>query len=328
MVVFLIGFMGSGKTYSASRLSKQLGVPHIDLDKWIEQNEGMTISGIFAQKGEDYFRHAETTALHRVVAEAKGTAEGKAGQTHTPDHIIGKLNILAVVSVGGGTPCFHGNMDWMNSHGFTIWMDPPVKEIIRRLRTEADKRPLIAPLNGMELETFVQQKLAERKKFYSKARFRVENNQELSEQILNELYPMHRTFFKVAAVFSMLSVALGAFGAHLFKKILSPEHLNSFETAVNYQMIHGIALFIVGLMYRHYANKKMKLSGQLFIIGTILFSGSIYLWLLMSYLEVPYSTGIIMITPLGGLLLILGWLSMLLAIPTRKLYTKKEDSDS
>lgn len=139
---------------------------------------------------------------------------------------------------------------------------------------------------------------------------------------------MHRMFFKVAAVFAMLSVALGAFGAHLFKKILTPEHLNSFHTGVDYQMTHSLGLFVVGMMYRHYANKKMKLAGQFFIAGMVLFSGSIYLWLLMHYLQVPYSSAVIMVTPLGGLLFILGWLFMLLAIPKRKVYLKKEDTSS
>jgi uncharacterized membrane protein YgdD (TMEM256/DUF423 family) len=139
---------------------------------------------------------------------------------------------------------------------------------------------------------------------------------------------MHRTFFKIAAFFAMISVALGAFGAHLFKKFLSTEQFNSFDTAVDYQMVHGIALLIVGIMYRHYATRKMKWSGQFFIIGTSLFSGSIYLWLLTTQLGFVYSTAIIMITPLGGLFLILGWLFMLLAIPKRKGYIKKADSDS
>jgi uncharacterized membrane protein YgdD (TMEM256/DUF423 family) len=139
---------------------------------------------------------------------------------------------------------------------------------------------------------------------------------------------MHRTFFKVAAVFAMLSVALGAFGAHLFKKILTPEHLNSFHTGVEYQMTHSLALFVVGLMYRYYPNKKMKWAGQFFIIGMVLFSGSIYLWLLMHHLQVPYSSAIIMVTPLGGLLFILGWLSLFLAVPKRKGYLKKEESSS
>lgn len=136
---------------------------------------------------------------------------------------------------------------------------------------------------------------------------------------------MHRSFFKLAAIFAMLSVALGAFGAHLFKKILSPEQLSSFHTAVDYQVIHSIALFIVGILYRHYANKKMKLAGQLFALGIVLFSGSIYLWLLMEQLQVPNSTYVIMVTPLGGLLFMAGWLCVLLAIPSRKVYGKKED---
>jgi shikimate kinase len=186
MLLFLLGFMGSGKTYSATLLSKQWNLPHIDLDHWIEEQEGMTISTIFEQKGEEYFRKAETEALHKILLEYGKSAPNLQGNSTLSDHIINKFNIFAVISVGGGTPCFHGNMDLMNSNGLTIWLDPPEEVIVERLMREAAKRPLIAERTGSELRSFVHQKRAEREQFYAKARFRVESHQELLAHVSKE----------------------------------------------------------------------------------------------------------------------------------------------
>src|SRR5436853_6290275 len=95
--VFLIGFMGSGKTFLGKQLAQLLNYEFIDLDEWIEQREKKSIAEIFSEDGEEYFRKKESQQL-KLLAEKNN----------------------AVIATGGGTPCFHDNMKWMNDHGFTI----------------------------------------------------------------------------------------------------------------------------------------------------------------------------------------------------------------
>ena len=134
---------------------------------------------------------------------------------------------------------------------------------------------------------------------------------------------MHRQFFKIAAFFAALSVIIGAFGAHLLKDLISPQELSNIQTGATYQMTHSLAIFIVGMMYRHYATKKVILSGYFFLVGIILFSGSLYLRVILHYWGFEKSNFVVFFTPLGGASFILGWLTLMFAIP-RKHGTKEE----
>lgn len=78
--------------------------------------------------------------------------------------------ISAVVSCGGGAPCFNGNMEWMNSNGITVWLNPPIETLLLRLENEKMHRPLIANLSGQEMKSFIEHKLQERALFYSQAK--------------------------------------------------------------------------------------------------------------------------------------------------------------
>ncbi len=117
---------------------------------------------------------------------------------------------------------------------------------------------------------------------------------------------MRRTFFRTGAAFAFFAVIFGAFGAHALKEHLSPEQLTSFETGVRYQFYHAFALLILAqLMYKR-KNKLIHYAGWLFISGTALFSGSIYLLALRDI--VGFSAGWLgPVTPIGGTLLIIGW---------------------
>ena len=129
---------------------------------------------------------------------------------------------------------------------------------------------------------------------------------------------MHKGFLKAGASIGALSVILGAFAAHALKEKLSADELAIFETAVKYQFYHGIALLIVGILYKEFRSKKMEWAGRLFILGIIMFSGSLYL---LAYLK---STGVEnlkaagIITPIGGLMFILGWVFLLRAVFERE----------
>lgn len=138
---------------------------------------------------------------------------------------------------------------------------------------------------------------------------------------------MQRTFFRTAAILAMFSVILGAFGAHVLKEYLTEQSLDSFQTATTYMMNHAIALFIVGKMYRHYKKKTMVWAGNFFVMGIIMFSGSIYLSIVLKFLGYEKLTLVNLITPVGGLMFILGWLMLFISIPTREVQQKAAQSD-
>jgi len=157
MKIFLIGMMGSGKTYWGEKLKRKLKIPSYDLDGLVEMMEEKTVAEIFEENGEEYFRKAEAKML-RLFAEKK----------------------QFILSCGGGTPCHHDNMNWMNKQGITIWLDEPVETLARRLSKGKSHRPLIKNLDDSSLHNFLTKKLEERSPFYNQAAFR------LSEEELNE----------------------------------------------------------------------------------------------------------------------------------------------
>ncbi len=125
---------------------------------------------------------------------------------------------------------------------------------------------------------------------------------------------MHRKILFWGIVFAFVSVVLGAFGAHALKSILSPEKLQSFETGVRYQIIHALALIALFLYSQdfkaHFATQKSLLwTARFFILGTILFSGSIYGLAILSVTYPNWTFLLGPITPLGGLSFMLGWLN-------------------
>lgn len=143
MRIYLIGFMGCGKTYVGKRLAKQMGMSFIDLDKYLEIKENRTIKTIFEEEGEDYFRQKEKACL-REMAQFENT----------------------IIATGGGAPCFFDNGEWMKGDGITVYLQTPIEVIIKNLERQIDKRPLLKGLNEKELKIFIEKKLAEREVFY------------------------------------------------------------------------------------------------------------------------------------------------------------------
>ena len=152
MKIFLVGLMGSGKSYWTKQLAKKYKTGGYDLDYLIEVKEEKTISEIFAEDGEDYFRKVESTVL-------KWFAEKK----------------TYVLATGGGAPCFFDNMDWMNKQGVTIWLDEPLPVIAARLAPEKAHRPLIAKLSDSELLDFLEKQRGSRLPFYSAAQIHLQD---------------------------------------------------------------------------------------------------------------------------------------------------------
>lgn len=126
---------------------------------------------------------------------------------------------------------------------------------------------------------------------------------------------MHKQFLVAGAIFAALAVVLGAFGAHGLEKITTdPVILRSFQTGVQYQLYHAFALLIVGIIFRENSNQRIIWAARLFIFGILLFSGSLYL---LTYLKIEGSVSTKVIgplTPVGGMLFVLGWLFVVAGI--------------
>lgn len=146
--VFLIGYMGCGKTTLGEVLARQMGVPFIDLDEYIERQQGMTIVEIFASEGEERFRQLETAALGEVAAM---------------DGVI--------IACGGGTPCHGNNMTLMNEMGITVWLTTSPERITARLLLPEQrvKRPKFNDLPDEAFLPLVQRELERRSPYYNQA---------------------------------------------------------------------------------------------------------------------------------------------------------------
>ncbi|MBO9151398.1 DUF423 domain-containing protein [Chitinophaga sp. GCM10012297] len=125
---------------------------------------------------------------------------------------------------------------------------------------------------------------------------------------------MHKTFLVWAALLGALAVILGAFGAHKLKELVPPETVSTFQTGVTYQFYHVFALLAVGILYAHVPGPQLIWAGRLFLIGMLLFSGSLYVLTLLKATDTVGLRGIGAITPIGGLAFIGGWVMLLLGI--------------
>lgn len=146
MKIFLLGFMGTGKTYWGRLWALQQNLRFFDLDTEIEKHTGLTIPQIFEQHGETFFREEERERLRSFDKE--------------DDFIL---------SAGGGTPCFYNNMQWMNENGLTIYLDTPLAVLKERLLKEKMHRPLIKQLDEQGIEHFIETNIQKRKEYYQQA---------------------------------------------------------------------------------------------------------------------------------------------------------------
>ncbi|WP_442588956.1 shikimate kinase [Pedobacter sp. AW31-3R] len=150
MKIFLIGFMGCGKSTLGRKLAVKMAYDLIDLDHKVEEKTGSTIASYFAEHGEETFRKLERDTLQSFPYPKN-----------------------SVIATGGGTPCFFDNMDWMNANGLTVYIDMPAQALAKRLEKGAAKRPLLQGLNEEALVNFIEEKLAERRKYYENARLKI-----------------------------------------------------------------------------------------------------------------------------------------------------------
>ena len=147
--IFLTGYMGAGKTTLGKAFARELNVPFIDLDWYIEERFHKSIRELFAERGEASFRELERNMLHEV--------------SEFEDVII---------STGGGTPCFFDNMDYMNGRGQTVFLDVHPAILFNRLRVATHQRPILQGKTDEELRAFIADALEKRAPFYVQARYR------------------------------------------------------------------------------------------------------------------------------------------------------------
>lgn len=147
MVVFMVGYMGSGKTILGRELAKTIGFRFADMDKLIEKKCGKTVSEIFASEGEGFFRQCERETLESF----EGAGED------------------IIVATGGGVPCFGDNMEVLNKLGITVYLKMSPSKLVPRLKYGRAKRPIIRDLDDEQLLRFIEEKLPEREPFYSHA---------------------------------------------------------------------------------------------------------------------------------------------------------------
>jgi shikimate kinase len=147
MLIFLIGYMGSGKTTMGKLLAEKLGYWFIDMDDLFVEKHGITIPGYFHEKGEFAFREGENDILKSLLSEKD-----------------------AVIATGGGTPCYFNNMEVMNAAGITIYLKVSMEEIYNRLKDDAASRPMLQNVRPGDLKEFIANHLKEREKDYLKAK--------------------------------------------------------------------------------------------------------------------------------------------------------------
>lgn len=164
MRIYLIGFMGCGKSTLGKPIARAMEYDFVDLDNYIEEQQGMSIPEIFAQKGEKIFRELENHYLCEISER---------------DNIV--------ISTGGGTPCFNGNMEIMNRSGTTIYLCQDVDILVSRLRNARVKRPLIDGKTDSELRTYIVETLGKREEYYRQAAITVANPSRDASRIINFL---------------------------------------------------------------------------------------------------------------------------------------------
>ena len=158
MPIFLIGYMGCGKSTIGNNLSQIMKTHFIDLDDLIEQEIGMNICDIFHQKGEYFFRKKEHYYLTSI-----------------------NYSQNMIVAVGGGTPCFFNNMHFMNSLGLTIYLKVSSEELVSRLQF-SNSRPKLFN-KKVNLQDLIKEQLIEREKYYLKSQYVIESDSISIEQV-------------------------------------------------------------------------------------------------------------------------------------------------
>jgi len=166
MKIFLIGFMGCGKTHWGKILSEKLSIPFFDLDEKIIEHEGKSITRIFEGEGEEYFRLLEKDVLHLL----------------TENHET------FVMATGGGTPCFYNSIDYLKKNGTVVWINCSVECLYKRLAEEKEQRPLISNIPDAELKSYIIRKYSNRRIFYQQANVIINEEEIALDKLVSSIF--------------------------------------------------------------------------------------------------------------------------------------------
>jgi len=161
MRIYLVGYMGCGKSTIGRKVAEILGINFVDLDKYIEERYFKSVPAIFAEEGEERFREKERISLLEVSQFEN-----------------------VVVGTGGGAPCFFDNMDVMNNNGVTVYIAPDTEILATRLLKSKTERPLIVGKSREELISFINTLLLKRAPFYEKAKIIIRGENNLDPQLV------------------------------------------------------------------------------------------------------------------------------------------------
>ena len=166
MKIILIGYMGSGKSTIAKLLSKTMQYEFLDLDEIIEKEQNASVSTIFEQKGEVFFRKLEHQVLKRILQSESNM----------------------ILSLGGGTPCFTNNQELLKQENIcTVYLKTSIDKLYERLRTQKSNRPLIANKSEDEMKEFIAKHLFERSFYYNQAKYIVSTDDKTPQETVLEI---------------------------------------------------------------------------------------------------------------------------------------------
>jgi len=161
--LFLIGYMGCGKTTTGKRIAEKYGLDFIDLDNYIETRFFKTVSELFKERGEEEFRKMERHMLEEVA-----------------------LFEDVIISTGGGAACFFDNMEMMNECGDTVYLKASAEDLFAYLRTAKQDRPLLRDKTDEEMLSYIKDSLSKREPFYSKAKYTMDSR-DMSDKLFDQL---------------------------------------------------------------------------------------------------------------------------------------------
>ena len=164
--IILLGYMGCGKSTIANKLSKNIGIPFVDLDIKIEEKVNLSINAIFEKHGEIFFRKLE----HEVFIEL----------LNSPERLI--------IGLGGGTPCYANNHELLKADNVvSIYLKASIETLFSRLSVNKSKRPLIANKSDEEMKEFIATHLFERSFYYNQAQYKVSVDDKTIDQVVLDI---------------------------------------------------------------------------------------------------------------------------------------------
>lgn len=168
-MVYLIGYMGAGKTTIAKLLATELSLPFYDTDKEIEKKENRSVSEVFKKEGELHFRMLE-------------------------NELLTQINTKAIIACGGGIPIHNNNIKIINTKGISIYLKASANCLANRLKEEKENRPLIANILDKDLEPYIKKELQNRNPFYALAHHTILVDRKNKNEILREIHALIPSF--------------------------------------------------------------------------------------------------------------------------------------